>query len=174
MQTQTINSDTSADKKVFIKMVLDAWESHNARFNKLADGLTEEQLSAETAPDRNSGIYLFGHLVAVNDAMLPILGFGERLYPQLEQIFLTNPDKSNVEMPSVNELKKYRDEINAKLSSFIGQLQPADWFTGHTTVSADDFAREPHRNKLNIIINRTNHLAYHLGQLAYLVKRNPL
>jgi len=34
--------------------------------------------------------------------------------------------------------------------------------------SAEDFAKEPHRNKLNIIISRTSHLQYHTGQIALL------
>lgn len=169
MQTQTINE--APETKLFIKMVLDAWETHNIRFNKLMETLSDVQLLSEVAPGRNRGIYLIGHLVAVNDAILPLLGFGEKLYPQLENIFLSNPDQSGLEMPSTNELRKYNHEINAKLSFQIGQLQPAEWFTRHSVVSAEDFVREPHRNKLNILINRTNHLSYHLGQLALLGKR---
>ncbi|MEP7108786.1 MAG: DinB family protein, partial [Ferruginibacter sp.] len=170
MQTQTSVNEITPDKELFIKMVLDAWGSHNARFNKLFDELPDEQLLSEVSPGKNSGIYLAGHLVAINDAMLPILGFGEKLYPQLEEIFIAKPDKSGLELPSVNELKKYRDEINAKLIFHIGRLQAKEWFTRHAVVSKEDFAKEPHRNKLNILINRTNHLSYHLGQLALLVE----
>ena len=50
-------------------------------------------------------------------------------------------------------------------------MQPEDWFTKHSAISAEDFAKEPHRNKLNILINRTVHQGYHMGQLAYLVKK---
>ena len=32
----------------------------------------------------------------------------------------------------------------------------------------EDFIKEPHRNKLNIILTRTTHLSYHTGQLALL------
>lgn len=171
MQTQTQTpTQTSPDKKLFIKMVLDEWQKQTNRFNKMLDTLTDEQLMKETAPGRNTGIYLAGHLIAVNDAMLPLLGFGEKLYPQLEKIFLTSPDKAGLEMPSINELKKYRDEIDAKLSNAIGRLQPEEWFTKHAAVSPEDFAKELHRNKLNIIINRTNHHSYHIGQLAFLQK----
>jgi hypothetical protein len=170
MQTQTINK-TSPETKLFIKMALDAWETYNNRFNKLLDELTDEQLFSEVAPGRNRGIYLAGHLVAVNDSILPLLGFGEKLYPQLEQVFLANPDKSGLEMPSTGELRKYRDEINAKLFYNFSQLQHEEWFTKHASISTEDFAKEPHRNKLNILINRTNHLSYHLGQLAFLVKK---
>src|SRR4051812_22953390 len=105
MQTQTQTTE-NVDTKVFIKMVLDAWQSHNKRFDKMLDSLTDEQLFAETAPGRNTGIYLAGHLVAIHDAMLPLLGFGEKLYPKLEEIFITEPDKSGLEMPSIAELRK--------------------------------------------------------------------
>lgn len=170
MQTQTSINENSPDKNLFVKMVLDEWQKQNTRFNEMLDTLTGEQLLMETATGRNTGIYLAGHLIAVNDGMLPLLGFSEKLYPQLENIFLTHPDKAGLVMPSAEELKKYRDEINAKLSTHISQLQTEDWFTRHTAISTEDFVREPHRNKLNIIINRTNHLSYHLGQLAFLVK----
>jgi len=172
MQTQTNNNESIPEKGLFIKMVIDAWETYNKRLDKLLDSLPPEQLWADTAPGRNSGIYLAGHLLAVHDGMLPLLGFGEKLYPHLENIFLTNPDKSGFEMPSPEELKKYRDAINAHLSTHIRQLAPEDWFTKHSAVSEEAFAKEPHRNKLNIVINRTNHLSYHLGQLAYLVQKD--
>ena len=170
MQTQTLSNEHIADKNIFIKMVLDAWETHQSRFNKLLDSLTEEQLLMETAPGRNRGIYLAGHLIAVNDGMLPLLGFGEKLYPQLEEVFLIKPDGVEIEMPTIAQLKEYRTAINEKLSSGMSQLQPADWFSKHSSISEEDFAKEPHRNKLNIVINRTNHLSYHLGQMAYLVR----
>ena len=137
-------------------MALSAWDTYNARVNKLVNTLSDEQLIAETAPGRNSGIYLLGHLTAVSDGLFPILGFGERLYPQLDKIFLENPDRSGLEMPSINELKEYWKKVNAKLTHHIIQLPADEWFTRHNNVSEADFANEPHRNKLNIIINRIN------------------
>ena len=171
MPTSIINESITG-KAVFIKMVLSAWDSYNARVNKLIDALSEEQLSAETAPGRNSGVYLLGHLTAVSDALFPILGFGERLYPQLDKIFLENPDKSGLQMPPINELKEYWKKVNIKLTDHILQVSEDEWFTRHNNISEADFANEPHRNKLNIIINRTNHTSYHLGQLVYLAKKD--
>jgi hypothetical protein len=155
-------------EELTIKMILDEWQKQNARVDKLLETLSAEQFSAETAPGRNSGVYLVGHLAAVNDGMLPLLGFGEKLHPELTNIFLTNPDKSSLAKPPLDKLKNYWNEINSKLSQHINELKPDDWFARHTAVSEEDFAKEPHRNKLNIIINRTNHQSYHLGQLAYL------
>ena len=171
MQTQNFASENSGTKTVFIKMAISAWDGYNARVSKLLETLSDEEFLAETAPGRNTGIYLVGHLVAVSDALLPILGFGERLYPELDNIFVNSPDKSGHDMPSINELKDYWGKVNAKLSNHIGQMQEDDWFTRHNNVSESDFMKEPHRNKLNIILNRTSHTSYHLGQLVYLSKK---
>src|SRR5260370_25384482 len=35
----------------------------------------------------------------------------------------------------------------------------------HTAVSEEDFKREPHRNRFNVLIGRTAQLAYHFGQV---------
>ena len=171
MQTQNLASENNNTKTVFIKMAISAWDVYNARVSKLLETLTDEEILAETAPGRNTGIYLVGHLVAVNDALIPILGFGERLYPELDKVFVNSPDKSGHEMPTIVELKEYWSKVNAQLSNYFGQMREDDWFTRHNNVSETDFVKEPHRNKLNIILNRTSHTSYHLGQLAYLAKK---
>jgi hypothetical protein len=153
---------------LFVKMALTGWDGQNKRLTDLVNKLSDEQLLAETAPGRNTGIYLFGHLVAVNDALLPLFGFGQRLYPELEDVFLKNPDKSGLPKPSIAELKTALVKINAELDAHISKLTPAQWFEKHTAVSAEDFAKEPHRNKLNVLLGRTTHLSYHLGQMVYL------
>jgi len=149
-------------------MVLDSWNSAIARTGKLLNELTDEQIAADAAPGRNSGKYLLGHLVAVHDRMLPLLGMGEQAYPQLNEAFLGTPDKSGREMPSVAELRSYWTDTNERLATHFNNLTAADWFARHTAVSEESFAAEPHRNRLNVIISRTNHLNEHLGQMLYL------
>ena len=58
--------------------------------------------------------------------------------------------------------------VDAKLKEFIQAGSTEQWLERHMSVSPEDFDKEPHRNKLNIIISRTNHIAYHLGQLVLL------
>jgi hypothetical protein len=41
-----------------------------------------------------------------------------------------------------------------------------DWLKKHTAVSDEDFVKDPTRNRLAILMNRTNHASYHLGQAA--------
>ena len=155
---------------LFVKMALDAWNIQSSRTDKLIQSLSDQTLTEETAPDRNTGTYLLGHLTAVHDAMIPLLGLGEKLYPQLETIFLKNPDKSGLEKPAIGDLRLYWNTVQVTLVNYFNQLTAEDWFKKHATISHEDFLKEPHRNKLSVLINRTNHLAYHLGQLAYLKK----
>jgi len=171
MSTQIAANQNVSDKIVFVRMVLSAWDSYNARVKKLLDTFSDEQLLAETAPGRNRGIYLIGHLITVSDGLFPILGFGEKLYPELNKIFLEDPDRLTSDIPSVNELREYWDRVNTKLADHIKEMPMDEWFNRHNNVSEADFAKEPHRNKLNIIVNRTNHTSYHLGQLVYLDKK---
>jgi len=163
---KTISSQTD----LFIKMAITAWQSQNTRVDKVLESLTDEQLKAEIAPGKNTGIYLFGHLAATNDALLPLFGLGKKLYPELEKLFLTSPDKSGLSFPSVSELKKQWKEINETLNSHFSQFTREDWFGKHNSVSEEDFAKEPHRNKLNVLIGRSIHQGYHLGKLVLLKK----
>jgi hypothetical protein len=131
-----------------------------ARTDKVFSELTEEQFLKEIAPGRN------GHLTAVHDAIHTILGLGDRLHPELEAIFVSKPDKTIVPLPSVTELKKYWTEVNGSLSKKFASLRPQEWLQRHMAMSDEDYAKEPTRNRLSVLLSRTNHLAYHLGQIV--------
>ena len=45
-------------------------------------------------------------------------------------------------------------------------MSESDWHSKHTAVSEEDFKKEPHRNKLNVMLSRVTHKASHLGQMA--------
>lgn len=156
--------------ELVITTSLNAWNTHIDRTNKLFNELTDEQLQMEVSPGRNSGTYLLGHLAAVHDAMLPLLDLGEKLYPQLEPIFIRTPDKSGPEKPPAADLRTYWTKVNDTLAEHFNKLSAADWLTKHTSISEEDFKKEPHRNRLSVLMSRTNHLASHYGQLLFLKK----
>ena len=151
-----------------IKISLDAWHAEITRTDKLFNELTDEQLRNEVSTGRNTGMYLLGHLTAVHDALFPLLGIGEKLYPELEGPFVKSPDNSGLETPSVKELRIYWKLVNEKLSESIDKFTTAEWFQKHTSVNEEDFIKQPHRNRLNVLVSRTNHLSYHRGQLVFL------
>ena len=102
--------------------------------------------------------------------MHTLLGLGMPLHPELDEPFITKADKAVENVPSAAALRSHWKEVNESLAKHFAGLKPEEWFQRHTSVSEEDFAKEPHRNKLNIIISRTNHLSYHFGQLALLKK----
>jgi hypothetical protein len=154
--------------ETIIKLVFDRWNASIKNCDDLLHNLTDEALQKEIAPGKNRGIYLLGHLIAVHDHMLVLLDLGEKLHPELYEPFIKLADKATTQINSIAELRNFWtnqcDVMNQKFDS----LKPTDWFEKHTAVSAEDFAKEPHRNKLNIIITRTSHLQYHMGQLVLL------
>lgn len=155
-------------KELFMKMVIDRWNGSISNLNNHLNGLKDEQLLLEIAPGKNRGIYVLGHLIAVHDDMLRLLDMGEKLYPELYEPFIKQKDKEVVPTPSVPELRKMWEKQNILLQEKFEKMKPEEWFEKHTAVSDEDFAKEPNRNKLNIIITRTSHLQYHTGQIALL------
>jgi hypothetical protein len=151
-----------------LKMVFDRWYALIKNFDTSLNAVTDEQLQKEIAPGKNRGIYLLGHLIAVHDDMLVLLDMGDKQYPELNEPFIKSPDKTVSNIPSAAALRACWTKQNELLKEKFDSLQPEEWFQKHTAVSAEDFAKEPHRNKLNIIITRTSHLAYHHGQFVLL------
>ena len=151
-----------------IKQVINSWKTQSqsvaAFFNKYED----QVYLNEVAPGRNRAVYILGHLASSSDDIFPLFGFGERLYPELQQLFTANPDKTFATIPSVPELKGYWDAINKTLLERFSALTRDEWLDRHTRVSAEDFATDPLRNRLNVLLSRTNHISYHLGQLKLL------
>jgi DinB superfamily len=151
-----------------IKNALKNWDKEQVRFNKVLDRISDEQLVKEIAPGKNTGIYLLGHLLAVADGMMPLLGFGELKHPALIESFIKMPDKSGQEIPSAVDIRKMYFEVMAVLNEAIKKLPEEEWLTKHNSVSAEDFAKEPQRNKLSVLTSRSMHQAYHGGQIAML------
>ncbi len=158
-------------KKLLCELVLKSWDSTVKRTNKLFNELSDEEIKKEVAPNKNRAIYLLGHLVAVNDMMLPLLDLGEPQFPKLTEIYLKNADDPTNDEFTVKELREYWSISNTTLSDALTKLTEDQWLEKHTKISDEDFAVEPHRNKLNILMSRTNHLSYHLGQLILIDKK---
>jgi hypothetical protein len=156
------------EKETLIKMVLDAWHSKVNQFDKLLAELSDEQLMKEVAPGRNRGIYLLGHLTALGDSIVPLLGYGEKISPHLFKPFVHIPDKETEDLPPINELRQEWVKVKTALAEKMAATTPEEWFQRHTSISEEDFVKEPHRNKLNVVLSRVSHVDYHLGQLTFL------
>jgi hypothetical protein len=157
-------------QEFFIKMAIAAWSLQIDRASKLFDSLTDTQLQKQVSENRNTGVYLLGHLTAIHDEMLPLLGVGEKMYPALGEVFVKNPDKSNLDKPLPHQLRMYWKEINSTLLLKLNAIDTNEWFDRHAAVTEEDFRIDPQRSKLNILLIRTSHIAYHIGQVVLLKK----
>lgn len=143
-----------------------SWKLVIGRFDGSVASLSDEQLQTQVAPGRNRLVYLVGHLTAVHDRMFPLLGLGERLHPELDEIYISNPDQALPDSISASALKKAWSEVTSKLTATFETLTPQQWLEKHTAVSKEDFAKDPTRNRLAVLLSRTNHAAFHTGQAA--------
>ena len=152
-------------------LVLNGWYTSIKKANRLFDQLSEEDFSKEVAPNRSRGIYLLGHLTVINDLLFSLLDFRKPMYPELKEYFLGTPDTLENQNFTAKQLLEAWNTINNELETYFNRLTPEEWLQKHNAVSEEDFAKEPHRNKLNVLLSRTSHLHYHLGQLAFLKKK---
>jgi hypothetical protein len=164
------SGETMTPEESIVKSAVHAWKQQLERADKVFSGLTEQQLLTEVAPGKNRLIYLWGHLTAVHDAMLPLLGLGQRLHPELDATFVTGADRTAGELPAAAELKRLWDEVSGTLLAGFDTYTATDWAHKHTVVSDQDFAANPLRNRLAILLSRTSHVAYHLGQVQLALK----
>jgi hypothetical protein len=150
---------------IYLATTLKAWDVWIGRANKFLGSLSDEALFQEIVPGKNRAIYVLGHLLAVNDGMIPQLRLGELTYPELREIFITQPDRAVAELPSASELRAKWADLHSRLNALFSELTPSQWLERHATVSEEDFALEPHRNRLALLLSRTSHVSYHIGQL---------
>jgi hypothetical protein len=149
-------------------MALNAWQIQADRTTKFINECSDELLLKEIAPGKNRGIYLVGHLAAIHDAIPEILGFGKKVYPELAPIFITAPDKTVDKIPTMAELRAIWTSVHDRLKNEFSKIPAESWFTRHESMTDADFEKDPARNKMSVLLNRTNHFAYHFGQLRLL------
>ena len=157
---------------LFASTAVSQWKINLDRLNKMFDTFSDEELQQEIAPGKNRIFYLLGHLTAVHDRMLPLLRLGIRLHVELDQDFLTNPDRTAPDRISATALRQAWTTVNDTLTRAIEGLPAEAWLERHDAVSAEDFAKEPLRNRLSVLLSRTAHVQFHTGQIRLAVKKS--
>jgi hypothetical protein len=152
------------NEEILSVTVLNSWKLVISRFDKVLSELSDEQLQQQIAPGKNRVFYLVGHLIATHDRMFPLLGLGERLHPDLDETYITNPDRVLDDPLSTTELRRAWAEVNSKLTTALERFTLENWLQKHTAVSDEDFVKDPTRNRLAVVISRTSHASYHSGQ----------
>jgi hypothetical protein len=154
-----------------IQTAIKAWEMQISRTDKFLSSLDDASLTKEIAPGKNRISYLIGHLIAVNDNIHAMFGMSERSYAHLDEAFVKNADRATNREPGISDLREDWKRSNEQLSALFSRMTVKDWLSRHTAMTDEDYLKEPTRNKLAVLMNRTSHVAYHLGQLALATPR---
>jgi hypothetical protein len=157
--------------ELFVGTAVASWTQNLERLDKIFAAASDEDLQTEVAPGKNRLFYLLGHLVAVHDRMLPLLRFGARLHPELDEPFLINADRAAPDTVTPAVLRAAWTEVNTALTAAIRALPPTEWLERHDAVSPEDFAREPLRNRLAVLLSRSAHVQFHTGQIRLVAKQ---
>ena len=157
--------------QLIIQTAIKAWEMQISRTDKFLSSLGDESLTKEIAPGKNRISYLIGHLIAVNDNIHTMFGMSERSYSHLDETFVKNADRATHPEPDISGLREDWKRSNEQLSALFLRMTVKDWLSRHTAMTDEDYVKDPTRNKLAVLMNRTSHVAYHLGQLALATSR---
>src|SRR5260370_977518 len=104
--------------------------------------------------------------------MLSVLRLGERLHPELDAVFIAEPDRS-VPLPTSTEIAKCWEDVHTELLSRFKTFSAKEWLERHGNVSPEEFERNPTRNRLAVLLGRTNHASYHFGQMMLAKPKTP-
>jgi DinB superfamily len=158
-------------ENLMVRNAVSSWKQWVGQIDKTIGGFGDEELQREVAPGRNRLYYLLGHLTAVHDRLFTTLRIGKRLHPELDEEFIVKADKTDLddEVPA-GELRRAWREVNDALTAAMEKLSAEEWLERHDSVSAEDFAKEPQRNRLAVLLSRTTHAAMHEGQMRLVAK----
>jgi hypothetical protein len=159
-------------QQLFVQMALHSWNTQIARAEKIFNSYSEAEFFEPVAPGKNRIIYLFGHLATYHDILKETLGIGKQTRPELIAPFLQNPDSNSSVYPSLTELKVYWENVHTELKELFSSLTAEEWFKRHHAMTDEDFVKDPSRNRLSVVLNRANHVAYHIGQINLLKPAN--
>jgi len=157
--------------ELFVGTAIASWTQSLERLDAIFAAASDHDLQTEVAPGKNRLFYLLGHLVAVHDRMLPLLRLGARLHPELDEPFLINADRTAPDTVTPTVLRAAWTEVNTALTTAIRALPPPEWLERHDAVSPEDFAKEPLRNRLAVLLSRSAHVQFHTGQIRLVAKQ---
>jgi uncharacterized damage-inducible protein DinB len=146
------------------------WDIFNRSMRKVLDTISDENFHKPIVNNGNSPSWLLGHLADTDDALLELFGIRKRMFPNLAKIYHHERGTNQSGHLTKEELSNQWNDIVGELDMAIKSYRENEWLSRHMAVSEEDFKREPHRNKLNVMLSRVIHKASHLGQIALQVK----
>jgi uncharacterized damage-inducible protein DinB len=157
-------------ENVLVETIVQSWKHAVRRADEVFLELSDEQLELQVSPGQNRIYYLLGHLAAVHDRALPILGGYERMYPELDINFIDSVDCATYDLELNESLKASWTAINDAITYSCEKLSPAEWVEHQAEQPVAGLRLAPRLNRLAILLSLLNHLSYHLGQIQLVLQ----
>lgn len=142
------------------------WDVYNNRMEKVLKTINHETFNTPIIANGNSPSWIIGHLADTDDKLLELFGIRQRMFPELSTIYHHDKATNQRGHLSKQEIQEKWQAIIAELNRAFKTWNENEWLSRHTAVKEEDFKKEPHRNKLNVMLSRVSHKASHLGQIA--------
>jgi hypothetical protein len=143
--------------RLFTRIALKTWKATVGRFDDIVAASSDEDLDRVVMPGRSRLSYLIGHMTALHDRLLPLLGLGDRQHAELDAEFSDERDAHRTIAMSASGLREAWNDVNAALLAGMERLTPEEWLERPSTV-ADT-------NRLGVLLNWTNHVSLHSEQI---------
>lgn len=143
--------------RLFTRIALNTWKATVGRFDDIVAASSDEELEREVTPGKSRLFYLIGHLTALHDRLLPVLGLGERRHAELDAEFGEERDEHRTSAVSPRRVRQLWSEVNATVLAGMERLTPEQW------LEQPPAAVEPSR--LSVLLNWTDHVSLHSTQI---------
>lgn len=143
--------------RLFTRIALNTWKATVGRFDDIVAASSDEELEREVTPGKSRLFYLVGHLTALHDRLLPVLGLGERRHAELDDEFGAERDEHRTSAVSPMRVRQLWSEVNATVLAGMERLTPEQW------LEKPPAAVEPSR--LSVLLNWTDHVSLHSTQI---------
>ncbi|HEY4304914.1 MAG TPA: DinB family protein [Gemmatimonadaceae bacterium] len=143
--------------RLFTRIALNTWKATVGRFDDIVVGCSDEELEREVTAGRSRLFYLIGHITALHDRLLPVLGLGERKHAELDAEFGDERDAHRSSALAPGRLRQLWSEVNAALLFGMEKLTPEQWLEKASSAAE--------QSRLSVLLAWTDHVSLHSTQL---------
>lgn len=154
---------------IAIRIAVNQWELTVKIGTKYLRQISDISLEQHVAPGKNTGKYILGHLIAMNDAIPELLGIGESAHPELAHIYIVQRDGLADNPLTAQQLRDLWTETHDRITNVLKLLTAEEWLMKHSAITDEEFGKNPLRNRLSLLTSRISHFSYRVGQLRLLI-----
>lgn len=153
-----IDEITGPDQaRIFTRIAVNTWKATVGRFDDIVAACSDEELEREVTSGKSRLFYLIGHLTALHDRLLPMLGLGERRHAELDAEFSDERDAHRASGFSPRRVRQAWNDVNAALLAGMERLTPEQWLEKPAAVDR--------ANRLSVLLDWTDHVSLHSTQV---------